>query len=142
MITVSMDSNTHSAQVARLEVVDSGRRRRWSDEEKLKIVLESLAAPRQVSATARRYGIARSQLLQWRRLFGGERDKAAEETSGFVPAVVVRDCEAARSAPVGSAADGTIEIEFTNGARMRVTGAVDAAALKAAVESLTDRKLR
>jgi transposase len=45
-----VDSDTHSAQVARLEVVDSGRRRRRSDEEKLKIVLESLAAPRQVSA--------------------------------------------------------------------------------------------
>lgn len=142
MITVSMDSNTLSAQVARLEVVDSGRRRRWSDEEKLKIVLESLAVPRQVSATARRYGIARSQLLQWRRLFRPERGKVAEETSGFVPAVVVPDCEAARSAPAGSAADGTIEIEFANGARMRVTGAVDAAALKTAVEALADRKLR
>lgn len=142
MITVSMDSNTLSAQVARLEVVDSGRRRRWSDEEKLKIVLESLAVPRQVSATARRYGIARSQLLQWRRLFRPERGEVAEETSGFVPAVVVPDCEAARSAPAGSAADGTIEIEFAKGARMRVTGAVDAAALKTAVEALADRKLR
>lgn len=142
MITVSMDSNTRSAQVARLEVVDSGRRRRWSDEEKLKIVLESLAAPRQVSATARRYGIARSQLLQWRRLFRPERDKVAEEASGFVPAVVVPDYEAARSAPAGSAADGRIEIEFASGARVRVTGAVDAAVLKAAVEALADRKLR
>ena len=59
-----------------------------------------------------------------------------------MPAVVVADCEAARSAPAGSAADGTIEIEFANGARMRVTGAVDAVALKAAVEALSDRKLR
>ena len=99
MITVSMDSNTHSTQVARLEVVDSGRRRRWSDEEKLKIVLESLAAPRQVSATARRYGIARSQLLQWRRLFRPERGKVAEEASGFVPAVVVAGL---RGSPFGS----------------------------------------
>lgn len=98
MITASMDSHTHSAHVARLEVVDSGRRRRWSDEEKLKIVLESLAVPRQVSATARRYGIARSQLLQWRRSFRPERNESVE-TSGFVPALVVPDCEAARSAP-------------------------------------------
>lgn len=142
MITVSMDSNTHSAQVARLEVVDSGRRRRWSDEEKLKIVLESLAAARQVSATARRYGIARSQLLQWRRLFRPERNDAADQTSGFVPAVVVPEREPARSAPDGSAAEGTIEIEFASGVRMRVTGAANATALKAAVEALTDRKLR
>lgn len=140
MITASMDSNTHSAQVARLEVVDSGRRRRWSDEEKLKIVLESLAAPRQVSATARRYGIARSQLLQWRRLFRPERNETVEQASGFVPAVVVRDCEPER--PAGLAADGTIEIEFASGARMRVTGAVDPAALKATVEALIGSKPR
>jgi transposase len=49
-----MDSDTHSAETSRLEVVETGRRRRWSEDEKLKIVLESLQAPRQVSATARR----------------------------------------------------------------------------------------
>jgi hypothetical protein len=32
-----------------------------------------------------------------------------------------------------------IEIEFASGARMRITGAADAAALRAAVEALTDR---
>lgn len=142
LITASMDGHTHSAHVARLEVVDSGRRRRWSDEEKLKIVLESLAVPRQVSATARRYGIARSQLLQWRRLFRPERTETAEQPTGFVPAVVVPDSEAARSAPSGPAAAGTIEIEFASGARMRVTGTVDPAALKAAVEALTGGRPR
>lgn len=136
MITASMDSHTHSAHVARLEVVDSGRRRRWSDEEKLKIVLESLAVPRQVSATARRYGIARSQLLQWRRLFRPERMETAEQPTGFVPAVVVPDREAAPSVP-GSAVAGAIEIEFASGARMRITGTIDPAAVKAAVEALT-----
>ena len=54
-----MDSDRRSAQVERLEVVDTGRRRRWSEDEKLKIVLESLQAPRQVAATARRYGVSR-----------------------------------------------------------------------------------
>ncbi len=141
MITASMDGHTHSAHVARLEVVDSGRRRRWSDEEKLKIVLESLAAPRQVSATARRYGIARSQLLQWRRLFRPERNETVE-ASGFVPAVVLPNCKTAGSGSAGSAAAGGIEIEFASGARMRVTGAVDPAALKAAVEALTGGKPR
>ena len=40
-----MASHTHSAQVERLEVVDTGRRRRWSEEEKLRIVAESKAHP-------------------------------------------------------------------------------------------------
>jgi transposase len=47
-----MDSDRRSAQVERLEVVDTGRRRRWSEDEKLKIVLESLQAPRQVAANS------------------------------------------------------------------------------------------
>ena len=39
-----MDSHKRSAQLERLEVVETGRRRRWSEDEKLKIVLESLRA--------------------------------------------------------------------------------------------------
>jgi len=61
--TALMDSDKRSAQVERLEVVDTGRRRRWSEDEKLKIVLESLRTPRQISATARRYGVSRSLLI-------------------------------------------------------------------------------
>ena len=73
-----MDSDKRSAQVERLEVVETGRRRRWSEDEKLKIVLESLQASRQVAATARRYGISRSLLLRWRQLFQPEpKDTAA-----------------------------------------------------------------
>jgi transposase len=62
-----MDSDKRSAQVERLEVAETGRRRRFSEDEKLKIVVESLRAPRQVAATARRYGLSRSLLLRWRR---------------------------------------------------------------------------
>lgn len=39
-----------------------GRRRHWSDEDKIRIVEESLRSYRQGSATARRYGISRSLL--------------------------------------------------------------------------------
>src|SRR5438874_12845009 len=68
-----MDSHKRSAQLERLEVVETGRRRRWSEDEKLKIVLESLCAPRRVAATARQYGISRSLLINWRRSFRPER---------------------------------------------------------------------
>ncbi|MDF0522820.1 transposase [Bradyrhizobium yuanmingense] len=65
-----MDSTKCSAQVERFEVVETGRRRRWTDDEKLKIVLKRLQSPRSVSSTARRYGISRSLLLTWQRSFG------------------------------------------------------------------------
>ena len=137
-----MDSHTRSAQVERLEVVETGRRRRWSEDEKLKIVLESLQASRQVSATARRYGLSRSQLLQWRRSFRVEQKGAAEQQIGFVPAVVALEPEAAgpepEPAPAGPAGGGSIEIEFASGTRMRITGAVDQAALTAAVAALVE----
>jgi transposase len=88
-----MDSHTHSSQTGRLEVVETGRRRRWSEDEKLKIVLESLQAPRRVSATARRYGISRTLLLQWRRSFRVEQKGVAEQEIGFVPAMVAPEEE-------------------------------------------------
>src|ERR1700758_374166 len=119
-----MDSDRRSAQVERLEVVDTGRRRRWSEDEKLKIVLESLQAPRQVAATARRYGVSRSLLLRWRRSFRPEPKDAVHQT-GFVPAMVV-----AESGPTpGQVRPAGGAIEFAAGARMRITGMVDAATL-------------
>jgi transposase len=133
-----MDSDTHSAETSRLEVVETGRRRRWSEDEKLKIVLESLQAPRQVSATARRYGVSRSLLLQWRRSFRVEQKGAAEQQTGFVSAMVVPESKAAVPAPGGLGGGGTIEIEFATGARMRITGTVDKATLAAAVRALAD----
>ena len=113
-----MDSDRRSAQVERLEVVDTGRRRRWSEDEKLKIVLESLQAPRQVAATARRYGVSRS-LLRWRRSFRPEPKDAAHQT-GFVAAMVVAESRPTPG-PVGPAGGGAIEIEFAAGARARST---------------------
>ena len=133
-----MDSHTHSAQPDRLDVVETGRRRRWSEDEKLKIVLESLRAPRQVSVTARRYGISRSLLLQWRRSFRAEQKNAAEPQIGFVSATVVPESVVAVPAPCRMDGGGTIEIEFATGARIRITGSVDKATLTAAVRAVTD----
>src|SRR3546814_5098210 len=139
--TFLMDSDKGSTQVERLEVVETGRRRRCAEDEKLKIVLESLQAPRQVSATARRHGLSRSQLLQWRRSFRVEQKVAAEQQIGFVPAVMAPEPEATVPAQAGPAG-GAIEIEFAGGARMRITGAVDQATLTAAVAALAEGRRR
>jgi hypothetical protein len=49
-----MDAHSFSSQVEVLSVTDSGRRRRWSAAEKIRIVEESLSRPRSVALTARR----------------------------------------------------------------------------------------
>ena len=80
-----MDILTDSHRVTRLEVVDTGRRRRWTDEEKLRIVEESFSAPRLVSATARRNGISNALLFAWRKAY---RERPRGAVAGFVPAIV------------------------------------------------------
>src|ERR1700746_4024252 len=105
-----MDSHTISA-LNRLEVVETGRRRRWSEEEKARIVLESMSEPRLVAATARRYGLSRSLLVTWRRAFATNR---AKSQAGFVRAVVAEDGPAAPSSRGAKSytAERRIEIEL------------------------------
>jgi len=126
-----MDSHTVGS-LGRLEVVETGRRRRWSEDEKLKIVLESLAGSRLVSATARRHGISRSLLLTWRRAFRVERTEVGSG-SGFVPAVIVPEppsAPAPKPDPRGPRPrEGRIEIVLARGRRVIVDAAVDADAL-------------
>ena len=121
-----MDSHTDSAQVRRLEVVQTGRRRRWSDDEKLRIVLESLQAPRQASSTARRHSISPSLLFAWRRAFGAERVEAGNAIPSFVPAVLAPE---ARQASRGAAVTGRMVIVLANGRRIIVDAQVEAGAL-------------
>jgi len=49
-----------------LSASDVGRRRQWSEDEKPRIVEESLRGSRQTSATAWRHGISRSLPRRWR----------------------------------------------------------------------------
>jgi transposase len=135
-----MDSHTHNA-FGRLEVVEKGRRRRWSEDEKARIVLESLAGPRLVSATARRHGISRSQLLAWCRALRPERSEA-EAMPGFVPAVLVREPATLETPKTGrcvKSGDDRIELVLARGRRVIVGAGVDAAALARVLDVLEQR---
>ena len=138
-----MDSHKVSVLPERLTVVELGHRRRWSEEEKLRIVMESLAAPRLVSAVARRHGITRSLLSDWRRTLKVER-VVSKPAPVFVPAVVVSEPPLpAKTAPCRraprQAAQGRMVIEVGRGRRVVVDGAVDAEAL-ARVLDVLDRR--
>jgi transposase len=86
----------------RIEVFTGvGRRRRWSLEEKARIVAESLDPATTSSAVARRYGLHASQLFVWRQQL--QRSASSVETirgPGFVP-VLLAESGAAPAAPVG-----------------------------------------
>ena len=127
-----MTGDKDSFEVQRLEVVNTGRRGRWSLDEKLRIVGESFQGHRQVSATARRHDISPSLLFSWRKAFRRGRD----EVIGFAPALIVPDEEA----PLGAAgAAGRMEIVTVTGQRIMVGADVDAQALARVVGALEAR---
>ena len=140
-------------KVSRLEAIATGARRRWTLEEKQRIVAESYGVPRQVSATARRNGLSPSQLFTWRRL---ARDGRLVEVDDAPFAQAVISCEPSTSglssfaerlevgenSPSSSyavASPGRIEIVLTRGCRVIVDTGVDAAALARVIDVLERR---
>jgi transposase len=115
--------------VRRLEVfTGAGRRRRWTAEEKARIVAETYAGVESVCAVARRYGLTQQQLFGWRR---AARERAGDAGDGmaFAPVMVETSCPGAatRAAGPGVAA---IEIEI-GGATIRVPSGADVGTLLA-----------
>ena len=122
------------------------RRRRWSVEEKLRIVAETQAVGAQVRAVAVQNGLCESLVYTWRRQ-AREGVLAPPATPMFMP---VRTLEAASSAavppgrmikPQASAAHsashaGTIEIELGDGRLVRVGNDVNLAALRRVLQAL------
>jgi transposase len=118
-----------------VEVITSvERRRRWSSTEKERLVAASLEAGAVVSALAREAGLHPSQLYKWRRQLCARQGAA----SRFTPVQIIGE-PGARGLP---GPVGVIEIELADATRVRITGAVDAATVTAAVAALAARERR
>jgi transposase len=112
-----------------IEVITSVERRRlWSAAEKERLVAASLEPSASVSAVARDAGIHPSQLYGWRRQLLRRLHPAASFAAVRI---------AAEPAPSGLPAPGVIEVEFANGSRLRISGAVDTATLSTTIAALT-----
>jgi transposase len=118
------------------------RRRRWSIEEKLRILAQSVAPGSSASRTCRMHGISSGQLYTWRRQF------RTGELTGFAPVLVAPPVDELPAAPApidpvrpGGDADrpagGLIEVELPSGTKLRITGAVDAALLQQVLSALS-----
>lgn len=117
----------------RIEVLTGpGRRRRWSAEDKARIVAETLVPGARVSEVARRWQLSSQQVFGWRRAarLDMRTAPATEPTApGFVPIVTEAN-------PVTTAANALttpmIEVRLA-GAVVRVVSGMDAAAQLTAV---------
>ena len=112
-------------KVSRLEVIQTGARRRWTVEEKRRIVAESGRGTRQVSATARRYGLSTGQLFTWRRLARKGRLGGNAEPVSFAEAVIADGGAGTVALPPAAGAYGRLEIVLADGLRVIVEQAVD-----------------
>ena len=129
------------------KVLGVERRRRWSKDEKARIVEETLMPGAVVCEVARRHGVAQSLLFTWRR------QARAAEPGGRDSSILLPVEIGAASAPSGSEAarysramasgrrakSGVIEIELGSGSRVRVNNEVDTDALRRVLSVLSER---
>ncbi|EYR82709.1 transposase [Shinella sp. DD12] len=133
---MDVNKDSYRSDVSRMDIIELGRRREFTDAVRLRIVEESYSAPRLASATARKYGLSRSQLNTWRRAYREGR-LAIGDFDGFVPALVVAEAPMPAPVPLNSpSSTGRMEIVIANGRRVVVDRDVDLDALLRIVRGL------
>jgi transposase len=133
----------------RVEVITSvERRRRWSVQEKLRLVAESYKVEGGIAAVADRAGLHRSLLQRWRRQAReGMLVPDRLGPAGFVPIAIHGDEAVAApvlpapvaGGPSNDAARGLVEIDLPNGCRVRVEHDIPAVALRRIIGVLARR---
>jgi transposase len=82
----SQPADSAVTTVRRLELITgTGRRRQWSDDDKARIVIESLKPGANVSEVARRHGLSPQQLFGWRRQARELLNESEREAVGNAP---------------------------------------------------------
>jgi transposase len=126
-----------------IEIFRGQARRRWSEEDKRRLVAETFGPGGTVHGVARRSGVSPSQLFAWRKLYraGPEIERtvpALPSVPGFA-AVEIAPATPPTVADVVPAPSGLIEIELAGGERVRISGAPDPAVVAAALRALAGR---
>ena len=110
-------------------------RRMWGRAEKQSIVGETLVPGANVSAVARRHGVAQSLLYRWRKDATG----SVRPALTFVPVAIAAPPQPV-VAPSKPACTGSIEVVLANGRLLRVGVDVDTVALVRIIAALEARQ--
>ena len=125
-----------------------GKRRRWPEAVKRELVAALSEPGASVSIVARRYDVNANQLFKWRRQFGVASNGTPAEPVRMLPVEItpasMPSAEARVAGPPGlsAAPPGSIEILLRGGTRVRIKGAVDPAAVAAAVGAVMAARRR
>ncbi|WP_426960010.1 IS66-like element accessory protein TnpA [Muricoccus radiodurans] len=113
------------------------RRRRWRDEDKLRVLAETEQPGARTSEVARRHDISRGLLWYWRRqLRQGRLVVPGASEPVFLPVRVSDPVPPGPAAPAVAIVDPRIEIALPDGTLVRVGAEVDAAALRRVLAAL------
>ena len=149
MSNVMLDARQEDDSYRRIELITGQRRRRrWTAQEKARIVAESFEEGANISEVARRNGVVRGLLTVWRHKLataagvkalgfvpvriGSEGGPATADEPGHLPPAHTRPREMV--SPPGQLR-GVIEIEMS-GVRIRVEPGVDAPTLSTVLSAL------
>jgi transposase len=130
--------------VRRLEVfTGSGRRRTWTQAQKVEILAESYESGDKVSTVARRHGLTPQQLFGWRREAQRRARRRASDDEGaahgtaFAPVVVEEALPISKPLIGPGRSGGTSFIEIVIGAAtVRVAPGIDTATLTAVLRAV------
>ena len=106
------------------------KRRKWSVEDRLRIVRASLKSGTTVDAVAKVYGVHPSQIYDWRKQYRQERQRG--KTGMLLPVQVT---EAAQSAAPETKQDCGVVIEARS-ARITLNGYIDVGVIRTVLECL------
>ena len=121
------------AAYRRVEILTGpGRRRRWSAEDKARVVAETLDPVANISAVARRWQICPQQLFAWRREARAS-PSATRTRTAFVP--ITMESGSATAAARRHAGAAVIEVELA-GAVVRIAPEVDGGLLGDALRAV------
>ena len=129
---VDVNDDTKGGGYRRVEVLTGpGRRRKWSDDDKARVVAETLEPGAVVAGVARRWQVCSQQVFTWRR----EMRAGAAARLGFVP--IVAEASPAIPAPEALSVSPTpsIEVKLAD-AVLRVEPGTDAELLTTVLRAI------
>jgi transposase len=134
--------------MVRMEIVTGReRRRRWSEEDKLRILQDAATSGLSVAEVARRHDVVPQQIYIWRRqlLAKAKADAGAHGAPPrFLPVAVIGETEGseapqgehAAEKPRGAARQARIEIRCKGGRVLKVEAGIDPAVLQTLIRSV------